>query len=76
VREASIGRLESGYSCTTDLSFLAGILVLPVTFDLFMLFTILVLHFFSVGFGVVGLFGLGVDDSFDIFFILQIQKHR
>ena len=71
--ETSIGRLKSGACSTTYLSFLSRI---SMTFDLLVLLAVSISHFLSVCFWMIGWLVLRVCDGFDIFFTLQIQKHR
>jgi len=76
MRKASIWRLQSSNSSTTYLSFLIACLMLSMTFYLFVLLTVSISHLLSVRFRMIWWFVGLMGDCFDIFFTLQIQKHR
>ena len=76
VGKASIGWLQGTDGSTSNLLFSMPIMMLSITFDFFMLLAIFIFDLISVCFGVVRPLSLLVVDSFNIFFVLQIQKHR
>ena len=75
VGKAGVGGLESA-DCGTAHLFFAAVVMLSIALNLFLLLAVFLFDLIPVGFGVVGSLALLMGNGFNIFFILQIQKHR
>ena len=75
VGKTGVGGLESA-DCGTAHLFFAAIMMLTIALNFFLLLAVFLFDLIPVGFGVVGRLALLMSNRFNIFFILQIQKHR
>ena len=75
IGEACIRRLKRSTSCTANRFFTLPIRM-AITFNFFLFFTIFFFNLISMSFRMIIGFPLLMIDSLNIFFPLQIQKHR